>query len=84
MTTLLTAQANGFDIGLDELGFGADDPINGGDCVEFIDQNLQLLRRLPALCELADAVDKFLRHAGEMPTTSDFDKLEAALNKVKS
>lgn len=57
----LTCEARRFVQALDELGFGSVDPVNGGDCVDFICQEEQLLRRLPALAELADAADTFLR-----------------------
>jgi hypothetical protein len=85
-TTQLAAEARLFVMALDEMGFGADDPINGGDCVEFIDQHQALLRRLPALAELAGAVDTFL--AARVPKDGSYSQiivpLIAAHMRVKS
>ena len=80
-TNLLVAQASGFDIGLDELGFGADDDINGGDTVDLIGQHIVLLRRLPALAALVEAADKFL--AGPDDFGTNYEHRAAAFDKVK-
>lgn len=83
MTTLLTAQANGFVLSLDELGFGdPDNDISGADTVDVICHYEELLRRLPALAELAGAVDKFLARPDDFG--SNYEALVEAFDKVKS
>jgi hypothetical protein len=85
-TTQLAAQARLFVMALDDMGFSKDEPINGGDCVEFIDQRQALLRRLPALAELAGAVDTFLK--ARVPEDGSYSQiiepLIAAHMKVRS
>lgn len=82
MAISLTSQAIRFVDDLDEMGFGADNPIDGGDCVEFIDQNQALLRKLPALAEFADEVDRFFGAKGDY-SGSLIESLRAAHDKLK-
>lgn len=79
----LTRKAQCFVQALDDMGFGADDPINGGDCVEFIDRNQALLRKLPALCEVADAAEKLVKGRGRFHTEQNYGALVVALDKLK-
>jgi hypothetical protein len=66
---------------LDDLGFNADDSINGGDTVDVIANYMPVLNKLPALVELHEAVGKFLK-LGAIHQ-ENYDALIAAFDKVK-
>jgi hypothetical protein len=83
-TTQLAAQARLFVMALDELGFGKDEPINGGDTVEFVDKHQALLRRLPALAELAGAVEAFRVGRGQAANEQNLRRMYEILEQVKS
>jgi hypothetical protein len=97
MTSILTARARGFVQELEEIGFGLpetgidedgeeyaiENPINGDDAVDVINQYLNLLRKLPALAGLADAAEACRVAGGSAEFHAKYERLLAALAKVK-
>jgi hypothetical protein len=84
-TSKLLAQSQRFVQALDELGFNADAGVSGADTVDVICWHLPLLNKLPALCELADAVGTFL--SAKVPEDGSYSQiiepLLAAHTKLK-
>lgn len=83
MTTKLTAQATRLVRDLKRLRFGTDDDISGADTVDAVNRHLELLRKLPALAELAEVAEACRVAGGRDEFANHLARLYDALNKLK-